>query len=60
MPLRYHHLHIMTKAEAQKTTTAIPNSLFVLEAVPRNGKALLMAIDPAAVAVAAIDEFATA
>ena len=54
------HLHIMTKAEAQKTTTAIPNPLFVLAAAPTNGRALLIGIDPAAVPVAATDEFATA
>ena len=54
------YLHIMIKAEAQKTTTAIPNPLFVLAAVPMNGRALLISIDPAAVPVAAKDEFATA
>ena len=59
MSLR-NHLNIMIKAEAQKTTTAIPNPLFVLAAVPMNGKVLLIGIGPAAVPVAATDECATA
>ena len=54
------YLHIMIRAEAPKKATAIPKPVFVLAAVPMNGKALLIGIGPAAVPVAAIDEFATA
>ena len=50
----------MTNAEAQKATIATPIRLFVLAAVPMNDRALLTGIGPAAVPVAAIDEFATA